>query len=281
MNPTQDTNNPAPKPRRDTDGPANWLAGLLTDAKRFRNHIATAMTKTVPPATVLDETAQPLPGHAPITVPGWCEQCGSVLPWVCTWDQPLCSDCVPIGLIPVDEPTDWTPDVLRSAALYLERHGWIQGGYYDATTGVFTPPTCMVGAIGIVCYGGPVDAPAQMFNEPGFAEFEAAVLHLDRYLLVENGSEAYEFNDYKGRTLEEVTYALRQAAATPAHELIDALRAIDARNDQIAALVVAGKSLATKKLCPACRGPLLHLGGHEYWCATERAEVASYGGDAR
>ncbi len=116
--------------------------------------------------------------------------------------------------------------VLRSAALYLERYGWIQGAYYDAASQVFTPAACMVGAIGMVCYGGPVEAPAQHFDDPGYLDFEEAVLHLDRYLLVEDGTEAYEFNDAKGRTLDDILTALRQAAATPADELVDALRVI-------------------------------------------------------
>ncbi|GAB1693429.1 hypothetical protein [Krasilnikovia sp. M28-CT-15] len=124
--------------------------------------------------------------------------------------------------------------VLQSAALYLERHGWIQGAYYDATTGSFLPPACLVGAIGMVCYGGPVDAPAQHFDNPGFLDFEEAVLHLDRYLLIEDGSESYEFNDTKGRTLQQVTHALREAADTPAEELIDAIRAINAKNTETA-----------------------------------------------
>ncbi|SDT38090.1 DUF6197 family protein [Actinoplanes derwentensis] len=132
-----------------------------------------------------------------------------------------------------DEPGS-VPSVLRSAAVYLQRHGWIQGAYYDATCGVFTPPTCMVGAIGMACYGGPVDAPAQMFDEPGFAEFEQAVLHLDRYLLVHHGVEAYAFNDTRGRTTAEVIDALRRAADVPSGELIEALRAIDEMDDRLA-----------------------------------------------
>jgi hypothetical protein len=127
--------------------------------------------------------------------------------------------------------------VLRSAALYLERHGWFQGCYYDATSGVFTPAACLVGAIGMVCYGGPVDAPAQHFDDPGFLDFEEAVLHLDRYLMVEDGSESYEFNDARGRRVEDVIRVLRDAAGRPADELIDALRAIDVRNAQTAALL--------------------------------------------
>jgi hypothetical protein len=126
--------------------------------------------------------------------------------------------------------------VLRSAALYLERHGWITGAYYDSTTGSFTPPACMVGAIAMVCYGGPVDAPAQHFDDPGFLDFEQAVLHLDRYLLAEDSSESYEFNDARGRTVEQVIDVLRKAAARPAEELIDALRVIDAKSAEVAAI---------------------------------------------
>ncbi|BCJ51252.1 hypothetical protein Asp14428_27270 [Actinoplanes sp. NBRC 14428] len=136
----------------------------------------------------------------------------------------------------VDEAPGTAAQVLRDAALYLERHGWIKGAYYDATSGSFTPPACLVGAIGMVCYGGPVDAPAQHFDDPGFLDFEEAVLHLDRYLLVEDGSESYEFNDARGRTLEQVTDVLRKAAARPAEELIDAIRVIDARNAEMATL---------------------------------------------
>ncbi len=150
---------------------------------------------------------------------------------------------------PVDLVTETddqvTARVLRSAATYLERHGWIQGAYYDPTSGSFTPPACLVGGIGMVCYGGPVDAPAQHFDDPGFLNFEAAVLHLDRYLLVEDGSESYEFNDAKGRRLDDVLRVLRDAATRPAHELIDALRAIDQDNADTAALAQAVIPCAT------------------------------------
>src|SRR3712207_122660 len=86
----------------------------------------------------------------------------------------------------------------------------------------------MVGAIGMVCYGGPVEAPAQHFDDPGYLDFEEAVLHLDRYLTVEDGTEAYEFNDARGRRVDDIVHALRQAADTPAHELLDALRILRA-----------------------------------------------------
>jgi hypothetical protein len=57
---------------------------------------------------------------------------------------------------------------LRDAARYLERHGWIQGAYYDLASTAFTPSACMVGALAFVCYDGPVDCPMFLFDVPGF-----------------------------------------------------------------------------------------------------------------
>jgi hypothetical protein len=111
---------------------------------------------------------------------------------------------------------------LRNAAGYLAEHGWIQGAYYDATIGVFTPPACLVGALGVVCYGGPADSPVEQFGEPGFEEFGTALAVLEAFLTdwcgdPPDGGEvhtAYAFNDAKGRTLAEVTEALKLAART-------------------------------------------------------------------
>jgi hypothetical protein len=103
--------------------------------------------------------------------------------------------------------------VLREAARYLTRHGWVRGSYYDQAATVFTPPACLVGAIGIVCYGGPVDAPAQHFEAPEWEAFEAAVAFLDRYLHRHRFADtAYDFNDAPGRKVEEVVGALAIAA---------------------------------------------------------------------
>ena len=101
---------------------------------------------------------------------------------------------------------------LRDAALYLRRYGWIQGAYYDQTATVFTPAACVVGAIGMVCYGGPVDAPAQHFDEPGFDEFEMAVAYLDlevdrRY------QDVYAWNDDRTRNADDVIGTLLEIAA--------------------------------------------------------------------
>jgi hypothetical protein len=102
---------------------------------------------------------------------------------------------------------------LRAAALYLSRHGWVQGSYYDQTATVFTPAACLVGAIAMVCYGGPVEAPAQHFDDPAFGDFEAAITHLDRYIGSRTDADcAYEFNDTPGRAASEVVDALGAAA---------------------------------------------------------------------
>ena len=213
MHATQPQGGACPEPHPSRDGsPADQLAGLLTDD----THVRSWLTQTVATA------AQPLP------VPDDSDSDGYL---VTESGQQALAEAI------ADEAPGTAGLVLRSAALYLERHGWIQGTYYDATAGVFTPAACLVGAIGMVCYGGPVDAPAQHFDDPGYLDFEEAVLHLDRWLLVEDGTESYEFNDVKGRRVEDVLRVLRQAADTPPEELIDAIRAIDAHNAQIAALV--------------------------------------------
>jgi hypothetical protein len=195
------------EPRSTQDGsPANHLTDLLTDETQFRTWIAQAAATAAQPLPKPDEDA-----------------------YVVTELQVLTE------ADPAEAPGT-AGEVLRDAALYLERHGWIQGAYYDATSQTFTPAACMVGAIAMVCYGGPIDAPAQHFDDPGYLDFEEAVLHLDRYLLAMDGTESYEFNDAKGRDVDTVIGALRDAAAIPAAELLDALRAIDAHNAAVAAL---------------------------------------------
>jgi hypothetical protein len=113
-----------------------------------------------------------------------------------------------------------TPAVtLRAAATYIVRYGWCQGGYYEQTDRGILPAACIVAAIGMVCYGHQVDAPAMNFEDPGWGDFEAAVAWLDRYLaarygLDDNGLpvEAYSFNDTRGRLVQEVIATLREAA---------------------------------------------------------------------
>ena len=59
----------------------------------------------------------------------------------------------------------------------------------------------------------PVEAPAQHFDEPGWAEFEAAVTFLDLFVSSRHGADsAYSFNDAPARTRTEVVAALAAAA---------------------------------------------------------------------
>jgi hypothetical protein len=211
MHATHHPGDACPEPTHHTAAatdPATELAGLLTDDNRFRAWIAQA------PATA----AHPV-------VPDPADGDGFVV--TATGLRAIADAGGAPGTAGL---------VLRLAALYLQRHGWVQGAYYEFTAECFTPAADMVGAIGMVCYGGPVDAPAQQFDDPGFLDFEEAVLHLDRYLLVMDGSQSYEFNDVKGRRVEDVIGVLRKAAAVPAEELIDALRIVhadDARRAQL------------------------------------------------
>jgi hypothetical protein len=147
---------------------------------------------------------------------GWIDQ-----------DGPAFVRTVPDAATPVATPAVTatvtaviTPAVtLRAAATYIDRYGWCQGGYYEQTGRGILPAACIVAAIGMVCYGHQVDAPAMNFEDPGWGDFEAAVAYLDRYLaarygLDDNGLpvEAYSFNDTRGRTADQVTATLRAAA---------------------------------------------------------------------
>ncbi|WP_426505396.1 DUF6197 family protein [Dactylosporangium sp. McL0621] len=154
--------------------------------------------------------------------PTECEHCGASL-WVLAGSNlnPVCRDCIDSFEASMDagidrairqRTADEVAQTLRDTRLYLQRHGWNQGEYYDATAGLFTPPACLVGAVGIVCYGGPVDAPAQMFDDPGFGSFEQAVGFLDLYLFHRFGLNVYGYNDVKGRTCDDVLAMLEQAA---------------------------------------------------------------------
>ena len=64
----------------------------------------------------------------------------------------------------------------------------------------------------MVCYGGPVDAPALNFDDPGWPDFETAYEYLDRYLLDRYEQVSYEFNDTRGRTEADVILVLSEAA---------------------------------------------------------------------
>lgn len=155
---------------------------------------------------------------------------------------------------PVADPVT-TARTLRGAARYLARHGWCQGSYYDQTATCFTPAACVVGAIAIVCYGGPVDAPALHYTAPGFDAFEAAVSCLDGYLFLLHGSDVYSFNDADGRTADQVVGALREVA-----DLIDPPTVVHADYPH---------QPGTLYDCPACESACFCIGGSAcVHCAT-------------
>ncbi len=240
MHATESQGGACPDTRTDTT--ADRFVALLGDPEAFRLNIAQQMTAAAAaqqPAPVADpRSGLDLKAMSQEEFYHWAR--GDKAATTDSSDGYVVTDAGTRALtdtIGQGEAPGTAASVLRSAALYLARYGWIQGAYYDQTATCFTPAACMVGAIGMVCYGGPVEAPAQMFDDPGYLDFEEAVLHLDRYLMVEDGSESYEFNDVRGRAVDDVTRVLRRAAAVPAEELIDALRAIDAQDAQTATLV--------------------------------------------
>src|SRR5262245_39203735 len=58
---------------------------------------------------------------------------------------------------PAPVEVDVTPaDILRGAALYLQRHGWTQGDYYDRSRPQPFPPACAAGAVQCAVTGAPV-----------------------------------------------------------------------------------------------------------------------------
>jgi hypothetical protein len=122
--------------------------------------------------------------------------------------QPTDSQATATG----DHDDERVAETLRAAAQYLAEHGWIQGSYYDPAAEVFTPAACLVGAIAIVCYGGPNETPAEHLDTPEGRLFEATLKYLDAYLLALHGVVAYEFSDEKGRTVDHVLMVLDDAA---------------------------------------------------------------------
>jgi hypothetical protein len=114
-------------------------------------------------------------------------------------------------------------DVLRHAALYLSRHGWIQRTYYG-TPGP-TPPACALGAIAMAAYGNPVAEPFNV-DQPGWSDYYNAAESFNDYLHLaglmpddpdstgENGDDfdVYDWNDLAATTGEQVITALQSAA---------------------------------------------------------------------
>ena len=127
----------------------------------------------------------------------------------------------------LDHDTGITPaDLLRGAALYLTRHGWTQGQFFDLladTDGPF-PPACSSGAIITAACGRCLsdsvfaddqddpDITAALRAMRAFADYlNGGYIPLDEYP-VSAIDIIGDWNDHDGRTLTEVIEALTDAA---------------------------------------------------------------------
>ncbi|KPC75258.1 hypothetical protein ADL26_08170, partial [Thermoactinomyces vulgaris] len=111
--------------------------------------------------------------------------------------------------------------LLERAAEIIDQRGWHQGDYADHNGCV-----CTLGALRIAAAGLPTDAPfwdarsaaldtSGRFNGPGYDQVDLAAVALEEYLSG-HGIEAFgiaEWNDHIAASKEEVTAALRAAAA--------------------------------------------------------------------
>ncbi|NES13273.1 MULTISPECIES: hypothetical protein [Micromonospora] len=118
-------------------------------------------------------------------------------------------------------------DLLRMAALYLRRHGWHQGTYYNNLfpTDFPTPPACAVGAIGMACAGHradhfyTLDIDTQITFRQTVGVFttylddhEPICAIDDDGFLIDEHTSPYSWNDDPARTAEQVITALESAA---------------------------------------------------------------------
>jgi hypothetical protein len=123
------------------------------------------------------------------------------------------------------QPGATTPaDILRGAALYLERHGWTQGVFFDFDTPrpTPTPPACAFGAIHIATFGTTSTEPVDRadYDDPDVTLRTQAERCLVGYLdldLTHDGIVAshdliMRWNDQDHATAEQVINDLRAAA---------------------------------------------------------------------
>jgi hypothetical protein len=126
---------------------------------------------------------------------------------------------------PAADPTDlvdWSPaELLRAAALYLQRYGWIQRNYFDPVDADPFPSACATGAIRAAATGTPrmdrwatIDGDCDASTRRTiYGATWALADHLgidtDTDLLVD---DIATWNDQDSRTREQVINALRAAA---------------------------------------------------------------------
>jgi len=114
---------------------------------------------------------------------------------------------------------DPTPaDILRHAALYLQRHGWHQGDMFT-NPDLPTPPACAQGAIRMAVCG----SPTIVYTTDTATQVDTALAVLADYLVLHGYLDPDDhdedcdtligdWNDTRDRTLTQVTAALLAAA---------------------------------------------------------------------
>ncbi|AEV87182.1 hypothetical protein ACWT_6168 [Actinoplanes sp. SE50] len=126
---------------------------------------------------------------------------------------------------PVTDPTMTPAALLRAAALYLQQHGWTQHQFYDLvaiTDGQF-PPACASGAImtaatgrclasGVCTLDGDPDTIAAIRALRVFAAWLDLEYTPTGFYETSAIDVVGDWNDYEGRTRDEVIETLTDAA---------------------------------------------------------------------
>ncbi len=130
---------------------------------------------------------------------------------------------------PIPDITDpvMTPAVLlRGAALYLRRHGWTVGEFFDLLTEATFPPACSLGAINMCAHGRPIlcsdDGAQDDDTDAAIVAMRVFAASLDPDYgfgsadYGQGSSSAIDivsgWNDDPTRTLDDVVQALTEAA---------------------------------------------------------------------
>ena len=110
-------------------------------------------------------------------------------------------------------------ELLHAAALYLKRHGWTQGEFFDLLSDQPFPPACAAGAITIAAYGRCIADSLFDLDDPANDDAIRAMRLFAGWL--DGTYDPYEtsaidiigdYNDHETRTVDEVVDALRTAA---------------------------------------------------------------------
>jgi hypothetical protein len=111
--------------------------------------------------------------------------------------------------------------LLRGAALYLNKYGWIKGDFFDLLTEQTFPPACALGAINICAHGRPIvnsdDLADDGLTDAAISAARAFAAYLDSdYAAGVKDTSAIDivsaYNDHKDTILAEVVDFLHQAA---------------------------------------------------------------------